>query len=76
MADKIKSLDQDFIFGELDECAMLRAEIKRLRAEVKQLGEMGNVCTFNALGEICDGCRCERRLVSKPPQTIGIRSSK
>jgi hypothetical protein len=39
----------------------LKAENKRLRAEVAQLGEMANVCTYNALGAVCSNCRCGRR---------------
>lgn len=36
------------------------AEIERLRAAVKLLGEMGNVCTFDDLGAVCSNCRCKR----------------
>lgn len=41
--------------------ASLEAEIERLRVAVRQLGEMGDTCTYDTLGEICSTCRCERR---------------
>lgn len=36
-------------------------EIKRLRAQVKLLGEIGDVCVYDTLGVVCDFCRCSRR---------------
>lgn len=39
--------------------------IDELEAAVKQLGEMGCVCTFDTLKVICDGCRCDRRKPSR-----------
>lgn len=34
------------------------AEIERLRAGIRQLGEMDDTCTRGILGEICGYCRC------------------
>jgi cell division protein FtsB len=43
----------------------LTARVAELEAEVKQLGEMSDTCTYHALHRVCDGCRCQR----KPPTT-------
>jgi len=40
------------------------AEIDRLRAAVRQLGEMADCCTYDTLGEICSTCRCKRHASS------------
>lgn len=40
--------------------ADLTAEIERLKAAIRLLGEIGNVCTHDTLGEICEGCRCPK----------------
>jgi hypothetical protein len=50
MTDKIKSLDQDFIFGEIDIEAMLRAEIERLTAENERL-RAARDATIRTLGD-------------------------
>lgn len=34
--------------------------IEEHRGWIKSQGEQSNICTFNALGDICDGCRCDR----------------
>jgi DNA-binding Xre family transcriptional regulator len=39
----------------------LNMEIARLREAVAYLGDMGDVCTFDTLGEICSYCRCPRK---------------
>ena len=43
-----------------------RAEIDRLREWIKIEGEQTDTCTFDALGEICDGCNCWRKKNQKP----------
>jgi hypothetical protein len=40
----------------------LAVEIERLREWIKAEGERTDQCTYWILGEICDGCRCERKL--------------
>jgi hypothetical protein len=40
--------------------ADLGQENERLRAQVKLLGEIGDVCVYDTLGVICDFCRCSR----------------
>lgn len=32
-----------------------------LKVEIRQLGEMGNVCTYSTLKTICSGCRCGKQ---------------
>ncbi len=34
------------------------AEIEMLRAWVKHAGLVRDICTRNALGEVCENCRC------------------
>lgn len=34
---------------------------ERLQATIRQLGEMADCCTYDALREICSTCRCPRR---------------
>jgi len=36
------------------------AQKEPLIAWIKQESDYHNTCTFSVLGEICDGCRCER----------------
>lgn len=38
----------------------LKARIKDLIEYIKELGEIGDVCTYNTTKEICEGCRCKR----------------
>ena len=33
-------------------------EIARLREHIRILGRAADSCTLNALGEVCDTCRC------------------
>jgi hypothetical protein len=39
----------------------LEIEIKDLIGEIKCLGAIGDICTFNTTKEICEGCRCKKR---------------
>jgi hypothetical protein len=39
----------------------LLKRIARLSAWIKEEGERTNTCTFGVLGDVCDGCRCERQ---------------
>jgi hypothetical protein len=38
----------------------LYQEIELLRAAVRRLGEIADVCTFDDLREVCVNCDCER----------------
>lgn len=38
----------------------LKAENERLREWIRNEGERLETCTFDVLGEICEGCRCKR----------------
>ena len=35
------------------------AEIENLRAWIKHIGLSADICTRNALGEVCENCRCK-----------------
>jgi len=37
-----------------------RAEIMTLREWIKATGEHHDICTYNVLGDVCDGCQCKR----------------
>jgi hypothetical protein len=41
--------------------AALTARVADLEAEIRQLGEIGDVCTYSTLKTICTGRRCKRR---------------
>ena len=36
------------------------ATIEALKSEIRDLGDLADVCTFPTLREICKGCRCGR----------------
>lgn len=66
-----KNSDHDTIRAERDEAKALRKawikadnENQALKSWIKQHGEATDTCTYNILGEICDGCRCKRSLKS------------
>lgn len=66
MTDIVKRLrDRDAVvlsglFHAIPAMAAAADEIERLRRTVRLLGEIGEVCTFDDLNEICDFCRCGR----------------
>lgn len=37
---------------------ILADEIYRLRDWIREEGHRSNTCTYNVLGEICEGCKC------------------
>lgn len=37
---------------------ILADEIYRLRDWIREDGHRSNTCTYNVLGEICEGCKC------------------
>lgn len=37
------------------------AEIEHLRMWIKHIGMSADICTRNALGEICENCRCKHQ---------------
>lgn len=39
--------------------------IENLRQEIKQLGEISDICTYNSLGNVCSNCRCKRKVKGK-----------
>lgn len=41
------------------------AEIKRLRDWIRAEGMHSDICTYDILHEICEGCRCKRRPISR-----------
>lgn len=43
----------------------LKAENERLREWIRAEGMRSDTCTFDVLGEICEGCRC-KRFYAKP----------
>lgn len=43
-----------------DELEKLKSENERLREWIRNEGVESDICTFNVLNEICDGCRCGR----------------
>lgn len=43
----------------------LMAEIDRLREWITAEGMQTDTCTYDVLGEICDGCRCKRKSVAE-----------
>ena len=49
----------------------LKAENERLREWIRSEGVRTDACTYDVLGEICDGCRCkrycEKQGYGKPP---------
>lgn len=45
--------------------------LAELEAEIRQLGEMGDVCTYSTLKTICSGCRC-----GKQPNTPSVCTEK
>lgn len=42
------------------EYSKLKAENKRLRDWIRIEGVRTDTCTYDALTEICEGCRCKR----------------
>lgn len=42
-------------------CKAAANEIERLRDWIRAEGERTDQCTYSILGEICNGCRCERK---------------
>ena len=38
------------------------AEVEHLRAWIKHIGLSADICTRNALGEVCENCRCKHAL--------------
>jgi hypothetical protein len=44
------------------------AENERLRECVRYLGEIGDVCTYDDLGEVCGNCRCQRKPLTASEQ--------
>jgi len=62
------------MFNSLDEYHLLQYENDKLRAEVAELREWirqegvnSDTCTYDILGEICEGCNCKRRLLPPAP---------
>jgi hypothetical protein len=53
-------------------CKEAAHEIERLRGWIKAEGERTDQCTYAILGEICDGCRCDRQL----PQSLQSPNNK
>lgn len=45
----------------------LKAENERLREWIRSEGMRMDECTYDVLGEICEGCRCKRYYDGKPP---------
>lgn len=63
-----RRLDGHSVDTERDAAMTIRALAARcaeLEAEVRQLGEMSDTCTYETLRTVCTGCRCKRR----PPDT-------
>lgn len=63
--DLIKNLDKRI--GELRQIKIrnsilteCRDELINLREWIAEEGKRNNTCTFNVLGEICEGCKCSR----------------
>lgn len=38
-----------------------KLKIEDLVRWIKEEGERTDICTFQVLGEVCDGCRCHRK---------------
>ena len=38
----------------------LLAEIEKYRDWIRREGDNNDTCTYHILGEICEGCKCER----------------
>ena len=53
--------EDDFIAGSEASQAQQAQVIAELRKEINHLGNIANVCTYNALGEICSYCNCKRK---------------
>lgn len=55
----------------------LKAENERLREWIRSEGVRTDACTYDVLGEICEGCRCKRYYdkqgCGKPPNDAGQR---
>ena len=51
----------------------LKAENERLREWIRSEGVRTDTCTYDVLGEICEGCRCkryyEKQGYGKPPNS-------
>ena len=51
------------------EITRLRAEVAELRDWIRQEGVNSDTCTYNVLGEVCEGCNCTRRPLPPAPTT-------
>jgi hypothetical protein len=43
----------------------LLRRVSELEDEVKHLGQIGNVCTYPTLRQVCFGCLCDRKPVQE-----------
>jgi hypothetical protein len=57
----------------------LKAENERLREWIRSEGVRTDACTYDMLGEICDGCRCkryyEKQGYGKPPNDLSSETA-
>ena len=47
------------------------AEVEHLRAWIKHIGLIADICTRNALGEVCENCRCKHAPKGPNAELIG-----
>lgn len=56
-----------FIAHAPQDIADLLAEVDRLRAYIRNAPELADTCVFDALGEVCEACRCQRNPAFNQP---------
>lgn len=65
------TISHDDALSILTSHAALTARVAELEEWVEVTGDVRDVCTFNILGKVCNGCRCERSALSRDERSEG-----